>query len=198
MVVGLTGKYCAGKDTVARIFASKGFTIIDVDLLGHEALAGNAREVVAAFGPGVSVTGGGVDRRALGRVVFKDSAALARLESIVHPAMVERVKSLVAQSEGNVVINAAILHRMGLHALCDAVVCVSSPFPLRLARAMVRDMLSFRDALARARSQKDICPQLNDPAVDIYSVRNRGSARSLERRVTRLVQRMQARGGCAV
>jgi dephospho-CoA kinase len=191
MIVGLTGKYCAGKDRVARVFAAQGFRIIDVDALGHDALAAQSAQIVETFGRSLAADDGSVHRRALGRIVFGNPAALARLEAILHPAMVQRVKDIIAEGGADVVVNAAILHHMGLHALCAAVVCVRAPLPARLLRAMRRDRLPLRDALVRITSQKGICPQLNDPAVDTYSVRNMGSARSLERRVARLAQRLR-------
>ena len=191
MVVGLTGKYCAGKDRAARVFEDHGFFVIDVDALGHQILAANAARVMESFGPSVAAAGGGVDRRKLGRLVFADPAALARLEAILHPPMVSRVKELIVENGGDIVINAAILHHMGLHLLCDAVVCVTAPLLIRLARAVRRDALSVRDALARVRSQKGACPQSNDPPVDTYIVRNRGSARSLEHRIARLALRLR-------
>lgn len=186
MVIGLTGKYCAGKDRAARVFEKHGFFVIDVDALGHEVLAAHAARVLESFGPSVGAADGGVDRRKLGRLVFADPSALARLEAIVHPPMVSRVKELIAEKGGDIVVNAAILHHMGLHVLCDAVVCVTAPLLIRLARAVRRDALSVRDALARVRSQRGVCPQSNDPPVDTYTVRNGGSARSLEHRVARL------------
>ena len=191
MVVGLTGKYCAGKDLVARIFESHGYSVIDVDALGHEVLAAMTERVVAVFGRAVAADDGDVDRKALGRIVFGNPSAMARLESILHPSMVRRVKELIAERGGDIVVNAAILHHMGLDALCGAVLCVCAPLLVRLIRAMRRDRLPLRDALSRIRSQNGVCPQLNDPAVDTYTVRNRGSARSLERRVARLALRLR-------
>ena len=191
MVIGLTGRYCAGKDTVAQALASRGYRIIDADSIAHEMLADQAREVIAQFGPGVRSADGGVDRRALGRVVFADPAARVRLERIIHPPVVERIKQLMAASPGDVVINAPLLHRAGLHAICDAVLFVRAPALLRLARAMRRDSLSLRDAWARIRSQDDVRPQSNGPAVDTYSVPNWGSARALERRIARLDRRLR-------
>jgi dephospho-CoA kinase len=138
MIVGLSGKYCAGKDIVARAFAAEGFHVIDVDGLGHEALAARAGEVIAAFGAPVESPPGAVDRKALGRIVFADPAARARLEAVVHPRMVERVREEIASHGRDVVVNAAVLHRMGLHRMCAAVICVVSPWPRRLLRAMRR------------------------------------------------------------
>ena len=186
MVIGLTGKYCAGKNVVANILVPKGWAVIDVDSLGHDALVSRAEEVLAAFGPAVRGAEGAVDRPALGRIVFRDQAALARLEAIVHPVMKEEVRRIIARTPGNVIVNAAILHRMGLETLCNAVICVRAPLLLRLARAMRRDRLRMGDAMARLRAQKGICPQFNDRAVDTYTVRNRGSMRSLQRRVERI------------
>ncbi len=191
MVVGLTGRYCAGKDTVARVFARQGFRLIDVDGLGHEALAEKAAAVSAAFGPSVLRRDGSVDRRAVARLVFGDPAALRRLEAIVHPVMVDRVRASIAALPGDVVVNAAVLQRMGLVAHCDAVVWVTAPAPVRLVRAMRRDGMRLRDACARIRAQADVRPQFNDPAVDTYTVRNGGTARSLERRLQSVLRRMK-------
>jgi dephospho-CoA kinase len=191
MVVGLSGKYCAGKDSVAGVFRAHGFHVIDVDSLGHEALAARAKDVISAFGPGVAGPAGAVDRKALGRIVFADARQRARLEAIVHPHMVARVTEEIARRGGDIVVNAAILHRMGLHRLCGAVVCVTSPFPLRLLRAMRRDRLRLRDAWARLASQADVCPQKKGLNVDTYTVRNSGSPRSLERRAALLAGKLR-------
>jgi dephospho-CoA kinase len=191
MVVGLTGRYCAGKDAAARVFARRGFSVLDVDSLGHAVLAESAAAVAAAFGPGVLRPDGTVDRGALGRVVFADPAALRRLEAIVHPAMVERVRAFIAAHPNDVLVNAAVLQRMGLVPLCAAVVWVTAPAVVRLARALRRDRIGLRGALARIRAQSDVRPQFNDPGVDTYTVPNRGTARSLERRVEALIRRMK-------
>lgn len=191
MVVGLTGRYCAGKDTAARVFARRGFRVVDVDALGHAALAERAAAVAAAFGPGVLGPGGSVDRKALAAAVFADPAALRRLEAIVHPPMVEKVRAAVAAGPGDVLVNAAVLQRMGLVSLCRAVVWVTAPAPVRLLRAMRRDRAGPCRALARIRAQADVRPQFNDPGVDTYTVPNWGTARSLERRVDALIRRMK-------
>jgi dephospho-CoA kinase len=194
MVVGLTGGYCAGKDVVARVLGARGYFVIDVDALGHDALRQKTTEIVEAFGQSVRAGDGSIDRKALGRIVFRDTGALARLESIVHPVMVREVVTRTKAAHGDVLINAAILHHMGLQALCNAVICVRAPLLVRVFRATRRDKLRFGAALDRVRAQKGICPsgpQFNDSRVDTYTVRNRGSMRSLEQRVARLDLRMR-------
>jgi dephospho-CoA kinase len=190
MVVGLTGRYCSGKGTAARVFAAGGFRVVDADDLSHEVLTARAEDVIRVFGPTARSVDGGVDRRALGRIVFADTAARTRLEGLLYPEITKRIKSFIAEG-GDVVINAPLLQRAGLQAICDAVVFVTAPALIRLARAMRRDNLPIGDAWVRINAQKDVRPQFNDPGVDTYSVPNRGSVRSLERRVGRVLRKLR-------
>jgi dephospho-CoA kinase len=190
VVLGLAGAYCAGKNAVAAILAERGFTIIDVDAVGHEVLKEpEARDRVAArFGPGVLDAGGEVDRRELGRRVFRDRRELAALERIVHPRMVERVSRELALLNGPAVVNAALLFRMGLDRLCEAVLCVRAPWWARLARARRRDGLGLVQGLRRIASQRGICPKLPGPGVDIHYIGNSGDRSALRERVLRLLR----------
>jgi dephospho-CoA kinase len=195
MVVGLTGGYCAGKDAVARSFSARGYTVIDVDAVGHAVLQEKADEVVSAFGPGIRRDDGSIDRRALGRIVFSDPRALARHEAIMHPAMAERVRAMVRSTPGNLLINAAVLYKLGLDRVCDAVVCVTAPLPLRVIRAVRRDRVSAWQALRRILSQRGLCPKSHGRAVDTHSVRNAGSLRRLERDLGALLGRLKEMKG---
>jgi dephospho-CoA kinase len=105
--------------------------------------------------------------------------------------IVARVNEEITRRGGDILVNAAILHRMGLDRLCGAIVCVTSPFPLRLLRAMRRDRLRLREAWSRLGSQRDICPQKKGLNVDTYTVRNSGSPRSLERRAALLAGKLR-------
>jgi len=191
IVIGLTGRYCSGKGTAARVFASLGFAVIDADDLSHEVLGEKAREVIAEFGTAVTRGDGGVDRRALGRVVFADPQARTRLEGILYPAITKRIRLFIARSSSDVIINAPLLQRAGLEKICDVVVFVRAPAALRLLRAMRRDSLSPGDAWRRINAQKDVRPQSMGPGVDTYSVLNWGSVRCLERRTKRLARRLK-------
>ena len=180
MTVGLMGGYCSGKDEVARIFEKYGYHLIDEDEIGHAVLDEKAGEVIAAFGPGVGKGDGRVDREALGRMVFSSPPALERLETIVHPAMVAATAVRVRSGGDKVLINAAILSKMGLDSLCDALVVVKAPVILRVLRAMRRDGKSLLNAFRRVLSQKGTGPKSYGRTVDIYTIANRGTLRRLE------------------
>jgi dephospho-CoA kinase len=163
MLLGLTGGYCAGKNEVAKILARKGWTCIDVDALGHEAIE-LARDAIAArFGEGVLLDDGRVDRKAVARIVFADPAALADQEAIVHPVAIrladERIASALASAtaagaQPRVCVNAALLHRAPQAALCDAIIEVRAPLIIRLARGLKRDQAGFLVTLRRITRQR--------------------------------------------
>src|SRR3954454_15255769 len=94
--IGLTGGIASGKSTVAEILAGLGAVIIDSDQLarevvepGSEALA----KIIKRFGDQV-MSGGRLDRAALGRIVFADPEARRDLEAIIHPAVRRRAVEL--------------------------------------------------------------------------------------------------------
>lgn len=189
MVVGVTGKYCAGKNAVSEILSRQGFSVIDVDKLGHRALDIRQEEVAAAFGPSVIARSGGIDRRALARLVFRDPAELRRLEAITHPVMVEMVRKKIAETpDGDIVVNAAILFQMGLHRLCDRVFWVRSSLPKRVMRGLRRDHLPLVQVVRRIWAQRELSPQPYRNLVDIYTVGNSGPRRKLESLVLTLVE----------
>src|SRR4051794_35006302 len=84
LVLGLTGSAAMGKSTVAAMFAEAGVPVFDVDLAVHDLYADEAALIIEAAFPG-TVTGGTADRAKLAGRVLGDTAALAKLEAIVHP-----------------------------------------------------------------------------------------------------------------
>ncbi len=177
--------------------------MLDVDRLGHEVLEERRDEVAAAFGESVRRADGSIDRRAVGRIVFADPAALARLEGIVHPPMVERVRTFAAAERAagrDLAVNAALLRRMGLDRSCDAVVEVRAAALRRFFRGLRRDRLGPVQVLRRMRSQRAGAGRggapVNGmtPGVDTYIVQNdRATTRRLELSVDRLLGRLRHR-----
>lgn len=167
MILGLTGGYCAGKNAVASLLEERGFGCIDLDRLGHQALAANAAQVEALLGPRARGADGGLDRRAIGALVFADTELLARYEAIVRPAMLHLLDEALAAGKAAsaaggragqelLCINAAILYKLPHARSCDAIIEVRAPLPLRLARSKARDGLGIAEALKRIYSQRTL------------------------------------------
>jgi len=98
-VIGLTGGIGSGKSTVASFLAGLGATVIDVDRVWHEGLgadSGLKEQIAAAFGDGILTPDREIDRRKLGKIVFDNPEALAKLDNIMRPWMYKAVKAKLA------------------------------------------------------------------------------------------------------
>jgi dephospho-CoA kinase len=144
-VIGVTGAPGSGKTSIARMFADLGAEVVALDAVGHELLDEDdvREEIRATFTSGVCrIIDGEISREKLAGVVFADAAELEKLNRIMHPRMVDRVKARTARwreggpNEGTsgLVIDGALLIEMGLVDLCDRVVLVTVPREERLAR----------------------------------------------------------------
>ena len=99
--IGLTGGIGSGKSTVADLFAARGATIVDTDLIAHSMTAPNGPAmpaIVAEFGPEFADASGAMDRARMRALVFSDAGAKARLEAILHPRI--RDAALAAGAAG--------------------------------------------------------------------------------------------------
>jgi dephospho-CoA kinase len=151
-VIGLVGGIGAGKSTVAAALVKHGGRIVAGDPLGHEALEEPAiRERVAdAFsGRDILTEEGKVDRKKLGRVVFPSPVERSRLEHLVHPYIEERIREEIdnAATESAVkfvILDAAIMLEAGWDDVCDKLIYVDTPQPMRLAR--VQNQRGWSDA----------------------------------------------------
>ena len=196
MLLGLTGGYCAGKNSVAEILEKRGWTCVDVDRLGHEAVELARDAIVERFGAAVLGPDGSLDRKAIARIVFADASALADQEAIVHPIAIRLTDERIADAEARakaagrdamVCVNAALLHRTELLASCEAIVEVRAPILQRIARGTRRDGTSWLDAVRRIARQEGFRAALYAKAAyarrPILVVRNAGSWENLERRI---------------
>ncbi|MGH0052074.1 MAG: dephospho-CoA kinase [Sphaerochaetaceae bacterium] len=187
VVIGLTGRACAGKDQYAQVFATLGCQVVDVDSLGHDALEKSKERLIKEFGSQV-LSDGKVDRKALGAMVFSDQKKLRELESITHPVMVEQCKQYIReaklQQKPAIILNAALLKRMNLELLCDQVLFIKAPFLLRFFRCKGREGLSFKRFWKREQAQKDIVPKANIAGLSVVVLCNLLSKRVIHRQIT--------------
>jgi dephospho-CoA kinase len=156
-IIGLTGNIACGKSTVRGMLAEHGAATLDADALVHELyLPGDPvfRAVVDAFGDDIVAADGTLDRRALGRKVFGDPDALARLEGLTHPAVIERTWQWVArQTTPVVVVDAVKLIEAGIVDGCDALWVVTCPLDEERRRLMTRPGMTDAEADRRLAAQ---------------------------------------------
>jgi len=198
MLIGLTGKYCAGKNFIGSILEKKGLPVLDVDKLGYQVLENKKAEIFARFGSDLQNTDLTLDRRALGRRVFGQPEELAALEAIIHPEANRLTDEWIAGRKGaSCVINAALLHKSSVFNQFERIIIVTAPFLTRLIRARRRDSLSLPEIIKRFSSQKDFTSQYLSIKAEIYKVENpsfakrKGSSErhtALERRIDMFIK----------
>lgn len=193
MVIGLTGKSCAGKDEGARRLEMRGIPSIDVDALGHKALEANIDRLKEAFGTGILAPDGSVDRKKLGPLVFSDPHKLATLNSISHPWMKSQVE-LFVRDKKICTVNAALLEEMDLVSLCDEILYFWAPLEARLERGIWRDGLTREGFLMRDSNQKMIGSSLFECGVRVITILNDSGIEQLYRQLDFYCDTLSARG----
>jgi dephospho-CoA kinase len=140
-ILGLTGSLGMGKSTTARFFAEEGVPVHDADAVVHRLYDGEAAAAIEAAFPGTTASGK-VDRDRLAARVLGDSAALKRLEAIVHPLVQEAERRLLAEAETRgekvAVLDIPLLFETGGEKRVDAVVVVSAPPDVQRSRVLER------------------------------------------------------------
>lgn len=186
--VGLTGGIGAGKSEVTRRFAERGATVIDADALAREVVdvgTPGLAAVVAEFGDGVLAPDGSLDREKVAGIVFADADALQRLNNIVHPAIAERVMTLMAEGDANnpdgVMINdVPLIVESGVAERYEVIVVVDAPVETQLAR--LTELRGMTEADAKARMAKQASRE-DRRAIATYVIDNDGDLESLDAQV---------------
>lgn len=141
ITIGLTGSIGMGKSTVAAMFGEAGMPVFDADAAVHRLQGPTGRIVAAieaAFPSATDIQG--VKRSALGDMVLGDTAALRRLEAIVHPAIAEERARFLAEHAGApiVLLDVPLLFETGGDRHVDKVVVVSAAPDVQRARVLAR------------------------------------------------------------
>jgi dephospho-CoA kinase len=144
--------------------------VVDADEIAREVTAPGQPAhdpVIDRFGDAVRAADGSLDRAALARIVFADPAALAALESIVHPAVrpliLDAIEAADASAAPAIVIEAIKLVEGGLAELCDEVWLVTCDPRVQRERLLARGA-GPDDADRRIDAQRGLAERLRPAA----------------------------------
>ena len=159
-VIGLTGGIGSGKSTVSQYLAELGAVIIDADKVGHEAFKPGSeawKRVVNEFGKSIVTASNDIDRAKLGKLVFGNPEARARLNRIMHPIIYNMVNARLEEYRRKgvkvVVLEAPLLVEAGWTSLVNEVWVTVASEATVLRRLRERTGLSEQEAKARIQTQ---------------------------------------------
>ena len=189
--VGLTGGMGSGKSTVARRFAELGAVIIDADQIardvvepGEPALA----ELAEAFGEGILLDDGSLNRGELAKRAFVSAEKTELLNSITHPRIEQRTEEQFnAAGDAIIVFDSPLLIEMGQSEAQDLVVVVHTPVEVRLDRLVESRGVDREDA--KRRIAKQISDDKRLQFADVV-LENSGTEEDLVRQVDRIWERI--------
>ena len=198
LIVGLVGRAGSGKSTVARALAAEGAVVIEADRIGHEVTDRDPevrRTLAAEYGESVYGADGSLDRSRVAARVFSDPAARARLDRLVHPRILDRIRERLEalraeRFRGVVLIDAALMLEWGLERECDAVIAVTAPEAEQVAR--LSRTRGWSEAEVRARLAAQRSNESFAAAADV-ALENDGEIEELERAARAAVATLRAR-----
>ncbi|WP_133512544.1 dephospho-CoA kinase [Candidatus Thiosymbion oneisti] len=187
LVVALTGGVGSGKSSVAARLSGIGMPVIDADAISRDLTAPGSPVldlIAEAFGARFIDAAGHLDRAAMRALVFSDTAARARLESILHPRIVSEMQRRLAKlSAPYAVLEIPLLFEAGQTVLADRILVVDLPESEQIRRVRHRSGLDVAEIQRIIDSQVPRSQRL-EGADDIID--NSGDPQALEEQVNHL------------
>jgi dephospho-CoA kinase len=159
----LTGGIATGKSTVARFLTGLGARLIDTDLLAREIVEPGTpalKRISEAFGREYILPDGNLNREMMRDRIMKDPAKRDTLNSITHPAIMEKVKNLLEESGSKesvpVIIDVPLLFETGWDRYFNRIILVYTPPSLQIERLMRRDGIDRETAEITMKAQMPV------------------------------------------
>ncbi|MBL5980796.1 hypothetical protein NAAC61_01055 [Petrotoga sp. 8T1HF07.NaAc.6.1] len=193
MVIGITGPAGSGKSTISKIiktiYKDKAF-IIDVDRLGHEVLTYFfiKEKLKEVFGEGIFDDDNNISRSKLGEIVFSNKEKLELLNQIVHPEILNKTEQILKEISNKndiIIVDAALLFKIGLDKLCDKIIYVDAPEELRIERLSEKRGIPLEKAKNIVKSQEHI----NSKRCD-FKILNIGNFDQLYKETEKIIQNL--------
>ncbi|MBF0544299.1 MAG: dephospho-CoA kinase [Candidatus Riflebacteria bacterium] len=181
IILGITGPIGSGKSSVGKILEGHGWTNLEVDQIGHQMLLipRICAQLAEQFGDRILNDSGEIKRHELGRLAFSSPAMLEKLDAIMHPPLRAETRRIISSEKSRgtrgIALNAALLFKIGLDALCDKIVYVNADSGIRLERLVTIRGLPFDSAKGRLTFQD---PRPNE-SPKILFCENNGSPEDL-------------------
>jgi dephospho-CoA kinase len=159
-IVGIIGGIGSGKSTVAAEFSKLGCAVIDADALVHRFLDEKPvqERIAKALRTSPLNESGPLNRQRIAHLVFDNPESLAKLNSILHPLVLEETERLIEEYRkieeiSAIILDMPLLIEMGWAERCDRIIFVECPQDLRYQRIQKKRDLAVKDIKMRENFQ---------------------------------------------
>jgi dephospho-CoA kinase len=158
MKLGVTGGIGSGKTSVCKVFAVLGVPVFSADRVAREIIDGDEhiKEAINSIAGKDLYINGTLDRTALATLIFNNNKLLEKVNSLVHPVVLDHfMRWSMKQTTPYVIMEAAILFESGASKLVDKIATITAPVEERMSRVMVRSRLTREQVIERMKNQMD-------------------------------------------
>jgi len=157
--VGITGGIGSGKTTVCKVFETLGIPVFYADTVAKNIMTIDPvliNGVTEAFGSSSYFADGKLNNKHIAGIVFNDAKQLAKLNSLVHPAVFrafDQWLSALADNPPYILKEAALLFESESYKMCDQSILVIADHQQKLDRVIARDAVTAEQVIARMDKQ---------------------------------------------
>jgi dephospho-CoA kinase len=166
--VALTGGIASGKSLVSDLLEIHGCHIVDLDVISREVVlpgTDGLSELVESFGDSILLSDGSLDRKNLRDVLYKKGRNRAKIEQILHPKILQKMKSSMESfKEGVMVVVIPLLVEKELWGPFDRAVVVDCHVDTQIKRLTERENIDNAKAqtMLMAQASREQRVQLSD------------------------------------
>jgi dephospho-CoA kinase len=175
MKLGVTGGIGSGKTSVCRVFTALEVPVFSADPEAKRIMEndkGIMQRINSIVGKNLYISGN-LDRGSLASLIFNDHSLLEKVNSLVHPIVLDNFKKWEQeQTAPYVIMEAAILFESGASKLVDKIAVVVAPIGERVNRVIHRNNLSREQVMERMRNQIDDKTRIKLSDYIIYNSEN--------------------------
>lgn len=194
-IVGLTGSIASGKSTVSKMLRARRVPVICADRLARDVVKPGLaayQKIIKTFSKSVLQKNKRLNRQKLAGLIFQNAKLRAKLNAIVHPAVMRELRKEIRdyKKAGRklVALDIPLLFETGMDKLCDLTIVVYASESQMRKRLMVRDELLLKEAQKRIASQLSIeqKKKMADLVID-----NSGSLKKTRQQVAAFLDKLQ-------
>jgi len=175
VLVGLTGVIGSGKSTVLSFFAEMGWQTLDADTICHDMYKDAGCDaytlMVNRWGKEIVSEDGSINRKRVADLVFNNSHDREWLNSVLHPAVLERAIEFYIQFDATVPVlfDVPLLFEVNWEKYFTKIIVVFISPEIQLRRLLERGM-SESDIKRRIAHQMPICEKVDK--ADVVLINN--------------------------